>query len=257
MELKEAKPEYGERQRTPGGKLDQDQRRQPIDARDLLRVDSKARNLYEPFEFSLPYLTAYSISWLAIWEIPTTYENLSVLNARLFPAEFALAGFPDLPDAMRTNRTLLQMRPKYRGLATSDPRKGVFLTDKGRQAAAKVLEAVGPPTLEGKAVEANIVPDDRVATSWGERTRKPGQVIGECKAKLLYRRYVEGRFEETDIVHFLGLISLYDHTPPSEVRKAFRQLRADAQTAGDNEFLVFLERVEERFSAYLNRADAK
>lgn len=65
---------------------------------------------------------------------------------------------------------------------------------------------------------------------------------------------MEGRFEETDIVHFLGLVSLYDHTPPSEVRKAIRQLRADAQSVGDHEFLTFLDRVEERFSPYLNRA---
>jgi len=255
MELKESKPEYRPKQRTPDGQLDPDQPRQPIDARDLLRVDSKDRNLYEPSEFSLPHLTAYTISWLATWEIPTTYENISVLNARLFPSEFALAGFPKFPDAMRTNRTLLQMRPKYRGFAASDPRKGVFLSEKGRQAAAKVMEAIGVPTLEGKPVESNIVADDRVATSWGERTRKPAQIILDCRGKLLYRRYTEGKFEETDIVHFLGLVSLYDHTPASELRKAVRQLRADAQSAGDNEFLVFLDRVEERFSTYLNRAD--
>jgi hypothetical protein len=181
MKLEESKPEYVAKQLEPRDQPPKATHRHPVDARDLLRVDSKARNLYEPFEFSLPYLTAYSISWLATWEIPTTYENLSVLNARLFPAEFALAGFPDLPDAMRTNRTLLQMRPKYRGLATSDPRKGVFLTDKGRLVAAKVLEAVGPPTLEGKPVAATIVPDDRVATSWGERTRKPAQIIAESR----------------------------------------------------------------------------
>jgi hypothetical protein len=98
---------------------------------------------------------------------------------------------------------------------------------------------------------------DRVATSWGERTRKPAQIIADCKGKLLYKRYTEGRFEETDIVHFLGLVSLYDHTPPSEVRKVFRLLKTDAQAAGDSEFSTFLDQVEERFSAYLNRADAK
>src|SRR5437660_7065532 len=147
MELKESKPGYGPKQLTPSNQPDLDQRRQPLDPRDLLRVDPKDQNLYEPFQFSLPHLTAYSIGWLATWEIPTTYENISVLNARLFPAQFALTGFPESPDAMRTNRTLLQMRPKYRGFATSDPRKGVFLTEKGRDAAARGMEAVGAPTF--------------------------------------------------------------------------------------------------------------
>src|SRR6266545_7704558 len=121
--------------------------------RDLLQVDPKSTGTYRLHAFSLPHLTAYSIHWLTQWEIPTTYENISVLNARLFRAEFALVGFPEFPDAMRTNRTLLQMRPKYRGFATSDPRRGVFLTQKGREAAAKIMEAVGAPTFEGKQVE--------------------------------------------------------------------------------------------------------
>ena len=127
MELKEAKPEYGAKTW------------QPVTARDLVRVDPKDQALCQKFQFSMAHLTAYSVHWLTAWEIPTTYENISVLNARLFPAEFSLTGFPEFPDAMRTNRTLLQMRPKYRGFATSDPRRGVFLTDKGRQGAARAF----------------------------------------------------------------------------------------------------------------------
>src|ERR1035437_8562351 len=257
MALKESKPEYGSQQLTPRGQPDRDQRWQPVDARDLLRVDPKDRNLYEPFEFSLPHLTAYSISWLAACEIPTTYENISVLNARLFPAQFALAGFPEFPNLQRTNNTLLQMRPKYRGLATSDPRKGVFLTEKGRETAAKVLKAIGVPTFEGTPIDATIISDTRGMSKEKQHTRNPAQIVADGKAKLLYRRYAEQRFEETDVVHFLGLISLYDHTPPSEIRKAFRQLRGDAQAVADQEFLTFLARVEERFSAYLSRADSK
>lgn len=99
----------------------------PKDHRDLLGVDSKPNASYE--HLSLAHLSAYSVHWLTQWEIPTTYENISVLNARLFPVRFSLAGFPEMPDAMATNRTILQMRPKYRGLATSDARKGVFLTE--------------------------------------------------------------------------------------------------------------------------------
>jgi hypothetical protein len=222
---------------------------------DLVKVDPKRKEDYAAF--SLVHLTAYSVHWLTVWEIPTTYENVSVINARLFPSEFSLTGFPEFPDAMRTNRTLLQMRPKYRGFATSDPRKGVFLSEKGREAASKVLEVLGSPTLEGKVVAAESVPGTRSVAKGKERTRNPGQIINDCKAKLLFRRFKEGRFEETEIVHLLGLVSLYDHTPASEIRRALRQLRADAQTCEDAGFLQFLDQVEGRFSAYLNRSDVK
>jgi len=220
-------------------------------------VDPKDRASCQRFHFSLVHLTAYSVHWLTRWEIPTTYENISVLNGRLFPSDFGLPGFPEFPGETRTLRSILQMRPKYRGFATSDPRKGVFLTEKGREVAAKVLQAIGAPTFEGRRIEENIIPDNRGMPKDKQHTRNPAQIIADCKSKLLYKRFSEGRFEETDIVHFLGLVSLYDHTPPLEVQKAFRQLRKDAQAAGDKEFLMFLDRVEERFSAYLNRADNK
>jgi hypothetical protein len=222
---------------------------------ELAKVDPKRQDDYAAF--SLVHLTAYSVHWLTTWEIPTTYENVSVINARLFPPEFSLAGFSEYPDAMRTNRTLLQMRPKYRGFATSDPRKGVFLSEKGREAASKVLDVLGPPTLEGKAVPMDNGSDMRLVTKGRERTRNPTQIIEDCKAKLLFRRFKEGRFEETEIVHLLGLISLYDHTPAAEIRKSLRQLRADAQATADAEFSQFLDQVEHRFSEYLNRTDEK
>jgi len=95
----------------------------PESARDLLKVDAKDRVLYGTF--SLDDLTAYSVHWLTTWDIPTSYENISVLNARLFPQDFGMTGFPDLPDGMRTNRSILHMRPKYRGYATSEAKRGV------------------------------------------------------------------------------------------------------------------------------------
>lgn len=222
-------------------------------ARDLLKIDRKRQQDYSAF--SLAHLTAYSIQWLTVWEIPTTYENISVLNARLFPYKFTLAGFPEFPDGMRTNREILHLRPKYRGFATSDPRRGVFLTEKGREAAAKVLDVIAPPTFDGNAVIVEVVPGSRSVPKGKERTRNPALIISDCKSKLLYRRFKEGRFEETDIVHLLGLVSLYDHTPPSTIRKEVRQLRADAQAIEDADFLEFLNRVEDRFSQYLNRSE--
>jgi hypothetical protein len=67
---------------------------QPATARDLLKADAKEKNEYRGF--SLVHLTAYSVYWLTQWGIPTTYENVTVLNGRLFPADFSVQGFPDI-----------------------------------------------------------------------------------------------------------------------------------------------------------------
>ncbi len=226
----------------------------PQVARDLLRVDQKQPVTYQQHAFSLPHLTAYTIHWLITWEIPTTYENITVLNSRLFRAEFTLVGFPEFPDAMRTNRTLLQMRPKYRGFATSDPRRGVFLTQKGREAAARVLRAVGAPEVAGEVVKDTSVELHVTELSQRGRTRDPRQIIREAKQKLLFRRYEDGTLAEADVVHLLGLLSLYDHTPSKEVKRALRELRNDATSINDDSFISFLDAIEQRFHSYLNRA---
>jgi hypothetical protein len=226
---------------------------QPHSPRDLLRVDPKDRACAKPF--SLAHLTAYSVHWLNTWGIPTTYENVSVLNARLFPVEFAMAGFPDLPDAFRTNRSLLQMRPKYRDFASSDPRKGVFLTDKGRTEVARVITVIGEPTFEGKPVPmATNGVDPRRPSKDRERTYNPAQVMEDRRSRLLFRRYKEGRIADADVVHLLGLLGLYDHTPPVEVRREFKRLRETAAGVHDDEFVAFLDAVSERFRAYLERS---
>jgi hypothetical protein len=217
-------------------------------------VDPKDREIYR--RFSLAHLTAYSIHWLAAWGIPTTYENVSVLNARLFPADFGMRGFPELPDALRTNRSLLQMRPKYRGLATSDPRKGVFLTARGRHEAVHVNDALGSPTFDGKTAAADAPAiDPRRPSKNRERTYNAAQVLEERRSRLLFRHFKEGRLEEGDVVHLLGLLGLYDHTAPVEVRREFKHLRDAATAVGDAEFLAFLDAAAQRFHTYLNRPD--
>jgi hypothetical protein len=228
----------------------------PESPRDLLRVDLKEEHLCREFGFSMAHLTAYSVHWLTIWDIPSTYENISVLNARLFPSKFALAGFPELPDAMCTNREILHLRPKYRGFATSDPRRGVFLTDKGREAAVKVLEALGPPTFDGKALPAEATVNNLRRPAKGRaRTYNPALDLEERRSRLLFRWFKEGCLNEADVVHLLGLLGLYDHTPPVEVRREFKRLRDIASDLHDEEFLSFLDAVQKKFRAYLERQD--
>jgi hypothetical protein len=220
----------------------------------LLKADAKEKKEYRGF--SLVHLTAYSVYWLTEWRIPTTYENVSVLNGRLFPGDFSMQGFPELPDAFRTNRSLLQMRPKYRGFATSNPREGVYLTEKGKTAALAVLIAIGPPSFEGKIAPAGTMEIDPRRPSEGkEKSRNPAHIVQELRSKILFRRFKEGKMAEAETVHLLGLVGLYDHTLPSELLSAFGQLRQDAKDVEDSEVLNFLDAVAERFHAYLHRPD--
>jgi hypothetical protein len=223
---------------------------------DLLKADAKDRERYR--KFSLVHLTAYSVYWLTEWEIPTTYENVSVLNWRLFPNDFGMQGFPSIPDGLRTNRSLLQMRPKYRGFATSDPRQGVHLTEKGLEEATQVTEEIGPPSFSGKVVEQQVSEEDpRRPTKDRERSRNPAQIMHDIRSKILFRRYAENRLEDSEVAHLLGLVGLYDHTLPTELRKAFAQIRNDAVEAGDKQICEFLDAVGVRFSEYLNRPDPR
>lgn len=228
----------------------------PESPRDLLRVDAKDDRLYREAGFSMAHLTTYSVHWLTVWEIPSTYENISVLNARLFPSKFALAGFPEFPDAMCTNREILHLRPKGRGFATSDPRKGVFLTEKGREAAAAVLESIGTPSFDGKALppEADRI-DTPPTAKKRERTYNPARDLEARRSRLLFRRFKEGHLHETDVVHLLGLLGLYDHTPPAEVRREFKRLRDVASDLQDQEFIDFLDAVQKKFRAYFERQE--
>lgn len=227
----------------------------PDNVTDLLKVDFKQRDIYR--QFTLDHLTAYSVYWLTCWEMHSTYENISVLNARLFPQDFGLTGFSGMPDAMRTNRCLLHLRPKYRGFATSDPRKGVFLTEKGLREVEKVVRVLGSPTFDGKPAEAEILEiDPRRLNKSMEKTRNPLSEIESAKSKLLYRLYKQGHMADADIVHFLGLVGLYDHTPPLEIRKQIKQLRTDGEITKDRDFLEFLDAVSAHFARYINRSDS-
>jgi len=226
---------------------------QPKTARDLLRVDSKAPEVCKGF--SEKHMTAYSVLMLESWSIPTLYENIAVLNGRLFPHKFTLPGFAEFPDSEKTNRSILQMRPKYGNFAVSDRRKGVFLTEKGRREAHRVLDAVGPPTCNGNASAVRITKSDWLAEDErAGRTYSGGRDIAEHRQNLLFMRYSENRLDEAEVVHLLGFLGLYDHTPPIELRREVKRLREVALDLGDKEFVHFIDEIKLRFQAYLDRA---
>ena len=96
---------------------------------ELLKIRPFQKSKYD--QFPLTSMIAYCIFWLQEWNIPTSLENIAVASHRLFPVKFAMVGWSEFPDITRTNRTVLQMRPKYRNLASSSASQGVFLNQNG------------------------------------------------------------------------------------------------------------------------------
>ncbi len=226
---------------------------QPQTQRDLLRVDGKDSGATQ--RFSLKHLTAYTVYWLDRWGIPSLYENVTVLNGRLFPDRFTLKGFPEIPDAAATNRSILQMRPKYSNLATSNSRKGVFLTEQGRSEAERITATIGAPSLDGTATAQTPRDIGLNTDQCPKRTYNPAAEIRDRRSRLLFRRFSEGQLDNAQVVHLLGFLGLYDHTKPREVKREFKRLRDAASEIGDEEFLAFMDAVAQKFHAYLNRPD--
>lgn len=162
---------------------------------------------------ALTSLTAYSVFWLTEWGIPVSLENLAVTNFKFFPTKFAMVGWPQFPDFNRTSRSVLQMRPKYRNLATSITKKGVFLNENGLKEAQTLNERIGPPAFRagGHFVSEAPIPSERGTSK--ARTIHPEDLVGKLKGSRFYQMYKEGRWDEVEAIDLVSFLEVYDHTP--------------------------------------------
>ncbi len=221
--------------------------------RDLLKIRAFDTNAYA--SYALTSLTAYCVFWLQEWKITTNEENLGVACHRMFPSKFCLVGWPEFPDLKRIGRSVLQMRPKYRNLATSVSSKGVFLNQRGLEEAAVLVKQLGPPIFEGQ-VRASV------PTSLNERAERgkakprsviPENIIAKIQNSHIYKLYETSRFHEAEAIDLIGLLEVYDHTPSAEKRRKMKELEEAAKELKDEKTLTFLAEIKERFGKYLNR----
>lgn len=140
-----------------------DQQMSIRDKGDLLKLRPFPTSRYE--RYALTSLTAYCVYWLQKWRVTTSLENVAVASHRMFPVKFAMVGWPQLPDITRTNRSVLQMRPKWRNLATSSAGKGVFLNQRGLKEAEALIARIGPPLIGDRSADEAIMPEER--PNWG------------------------------------------------------------------------------------------
>jgi hypothetical protein len=121
---------------------------------------------------------------------------------------------------------------------------------------ARVITSIGPPTFEGKTI--NVDPTDidpRRPNKQRARAFTPVQLIEDRRSRLLFQRYQEGRLDDAEVVHLLGFLGLYDHTPPKELKREFKRISEAAAEVQDEVFIAFMDAVSEKFRNYLNRSD--
>ena len=218
---------------------------------DLLSMQAFEEKDYEAI--ALTSLTAYSAYWLSQWGLQTSLENLAVLNFRMFPVKFAMVGWPQFPDFNRTNRSVLQMRPKYRNLATSITKDGVFLNDFGAREAQALTNRIGSPKFQdgsSSLLEA-VTPSSRGSSR--PRTIHPEDQLAKIRKSRMFQLYESGKWMEAEAIDLVNFLEVYDHTPSKEKIRRLKELQQAAEQVGDPKVLAFLREVETRFRAYLHK----
>ena len=218
---------------------------------DLLKLTPYPAEAYETY--ALANLTACSVFLLQEWKLLSNIENIVVLNHRLFPTKFALVGWPQFPDANRTNRSILQMRPKYRNLASSIRDKGVLLNERGIAEAKAILSKLGPPKIGDE--DTITINYEIKAETGGKRPRTitSDDVIEKIKKSRLFKTYIEDRWSEARAIDLISMLGVYDHTPSSEKKNRLQLMKTAAREIRDIEIQNFIKAIEDSFSGYLSR----
>lgn len=214
--------------------------------RDLSRVAKKEAALYE--DVPLTSLTAYSLYWLHQWQLRRTIEAVAVLNWRLFPQKFAMVGFPEYPDAFRTNRSLLQGQPKYRNILSGAASKGFSLNQRGMDIARELVQLLGvPSTEEGQELGTQREAQAATKSKVPQRSIEPEREMERVRASKLFEKWKSGVMADRDLIHLHALLGIFDHTPTKLRTKALKDLERSAADINDKEALKFLQDVRQAF----------
>jgi hypothetical protein len=212
--------------------------------KDLAEIAPKDSQLYQ--ETSLAALTTYSLFWLHHWQLRRTIEAVSVLNWRLFPDKFGMVGWPEYPDAFRTNRSLLQGQPKYRNWLTGSASKGFSLNERGLEVGRELVAVLGPPsTTSGKQASLpSRVPGNKPTRP---RSVEPERELQLARSGKLFDKWRSQVLSERDLIHVHSLLGIFDHTPAKVRTKRMKDLERAAEDMKDTEMVKFLADVRQQF----------
>lgn len=214
--------------------------------RDLASIAAKDPSMYE--DVPLAVLVVYSLYWLHEWELRRSDEAVSILSWRLFPAKFAMVGWPQYPDTTRTTRSLLQCRPKYRNWLTGASSQGFSLNERGMQVARELIERLGPPaTSAGEVVGTAPATAKRARKGGLPRSIQPEREVQVARKSRLFEKWRDEVMSERDLIHVHALLGIFEHTPTKLREKRMRDLERAAMDIGDREMIHFLSDVRHNF----------
>ena len=195
-------------------------------------------------------IATYALCRLEQLQEQLSIENICVALHRLFPKKFSLVGYPEHPDGMRANRTLLQMQPKYRNYATGTPTKGYALTALGRRTAETIAAKLLAPIRETKPVTAQCTSDATIDQD-SRRTLTDAGIVSEVRSTQIFRMYQAKQLDEARGVDFLAMLDAFGHTTKELLRSRFRSKNEAAKNISDSEVVAFLEECQVKFKSLL------
>lgn len=211
-----------------------------------LLTELKPYNAAQYEEIDLTGLTAFVLHFLQTNHVPTTFENVTVALFRLFPNKFALIGFTQYPDATRVNRSLLQLRPKYRNWATGKVVTGFSLTESGLKKVEEVrrsLEGTSSVKASSRNLKMHQARDEP-----GKRTMNLEKEIQNIESSPIFAKWRDGNLLQATTLEFLTMLEAYSYTPPKALRGRMSYLNEIASQFGRADISEFLKDVRERFS---------
>jgi len=217
--------------------------------RELSEVIARIRAI-TPFEerlyrdIDLNRLAVFGIAWLRSANIAITIERLAVVLFHFFPAKYAMTEFKMYPDLVRTQRAVLQLRPKYRNWATgSVPKGNITLTQKGHDALIQVRELL--------ARDIDEIPDEQQRRS-APRAREISQKwVAVIRASSLYAKYQNKTFDDEIVWDFQDLLRVSEDTDRKTVNENYKRLRDYVMALNEEEIIEFLDWVREEFGQFM------
>ena len=195
-------------------------------------------------DIDLNRLAVFGIALLRDMGIAFTMERLSVVLFRMFPAKYAMTEFESYPDQLRTQRAVLQLRPKYRNWAEGSVRQGnVTLTQDGLHALEQVRELLERDVSQiGEEQGKRVVVRPRdVSEKW----------MVMVETSTLFSKFREDIRDEDLVWDFYDLLRVSEGTERATVRKNLSRLEDYAEAVGREDVIEFLRWVRREFRAYL------
>lgn len=195
-------------------------------------------------DIDLNRLAVFALDKLEKMHIPFTFERFSILLFKLFPKKFSLKEFSTYPDLSRIERTLLQLRPKYRNWAIGNKQQGVKLTLEGQDALIQVTKLLNRGKDELVSDEFSFGGKRRSVEPTDGRRDRGLRFMAEIENSDLYAAYSGGIIPEDFIWMYYKLLHASERTDEKTLNDNLATLRSFADSLEKEDVQKFLDWAE-------------